>query len=342
MRLRFTLTVLQTLLAGVGLLSTVFVAGSAQSSSLALVSTAWSPFTNEPGAPRFALDLVEAAFGRMGISSSSTIVPAPEFTGALLGGRFDGSAAAWRDASRERLLIFSDPYLENRLMLVGRRGSEVSATTFAALRDKRIAIVEGYSYGDEVENSGAIFVRSATEEANLTALLNGAVDYTLMDELVVRYIISTYPKESKERLVFGREPLVVRPLALAIRRERPDAEAIVRRFNAQLRAMITDRSYHRLLHVDWIHADVDGDGVKEYVAARERVGPTPPQDAYAVSLATTATPATTPVTRKTQTGFYIGGTLYSDWASVPQSYKVPDNEPVGSGRSAASIFTFRW
>ena len=29
--------------------------------------------------------------------------------------------------------------------------------------------------------------------------------------------------------------------------------------------MIADRTYHRLLHVDWILADVDGDGVLEYV-----------------------------------------------------------------------------
>ena len=124
------------------------------------MSTAWSPFTNEAGKPRFALDLVDAAFGRIGVTSTTTIVPATEFTPRSFGSRFDGSGAAWKDQARERVLIFSQPYLENRLILVGRRGDDVSATTFAALKGKRIAIVEGYSYGDTLDNAGPTFVRS--------------------------------------------------------------------------------------------------------------------------------------------------------------------------------------
>ena len=37
----------------------------AQQPPLTLVSTAWTPFTNDAGQPRFALDLVEAALGRI-------------------------------------------------------------------------------------------------------------------------------------------------------------------------------------------------------------------------------------------------------------------------------------
>ena len=40
-----------------------------------------------------------------------------------------------------------------------------------------------------------------------------------------------------------------RELYLAIRRSRPDAESIISGFNAQLRGMVADRTYHRLLHV---------------------------------------------------------------------------------------------
>ena len=47
-------------------LAALSLAVSAQTTQLRLVSTAWSPFTNEPGQPRFALDLVEAGLGRIG------------------------------------------------------------------------------------------------------------------------------------------------------------------------------------------------------------------------------------------------------------------------------------
>ena len=58
--------------------------------------------------------------------------------------------------------MFSEPYLENRLILVGRRGSDVSATRLAALAGKRIVLVGGYSDRDEVAgNSGPVFFARA-------------------------------------------------------------------------------------------------------------------------------------------------------------------------------------
>ena len=314
--------------------------GSAQTAPLRLVSTVWAPFTNEPGQPRFALDLVEAALGRIGVTSTTVVVSPAEFTSSLLGGRFDGSGAAWKDQERERVLLFSQPYLENRLILVARRGDDVSASAFAALKGKRIAIVEGYSYGETLDNAGPTFVRTKAEEDSLSQLLAGTVDYTLMDELVVRYITSNYPKEAQARLQFGSTPLVTRPLYLAIRNDFPNAQSIVDRFNAQLRTMISDRTYHRLLHLEWINADVDGDGIPELVPRGDRLGPIPPKTAY--SITTSTDKPTKPQSAGPEPRFYVGGNLYTDWASVPNSYKVEDPKRPDPNRSAGSIFTFRW
>jgi polar amino acid transport system substrate-binding protein len=305
---------------------------------LSLVSTAWPPFTNEPGRPRFALDLVETALGRMHNPAKTTIVSAAQFTPSLLSGQFDGSAAAWKDPARERALVFSQPYLENRLVLVGRHGADVSAAALTALKDKRVAIVEGYSYGDAIDRGGPVWVRTRSEEDSLAELLKSGVEYTLMDELVVHYLVSNYPKEASARLEIGKTALVTRELYLAISRTRADADSIVSRFNAQLRGMIADRTYHRLLHVEWIRADVDGDGVPEYVPASDRTGPSAPQHSY--TLFTTPATGSTPSTKKE--GFYVGGNIYRDWTSVPDVYKtVVPNHP-DPRRSTASIFKFSW
>jgi len=303
---------------------------------LRLVSTAWPPFTNERRQPRFALDLVEDALGRINLTARTTIVSAPQFTSTLLSGLFDGSGAAWKDPERERALIFSQPYLENRLVLVGRHGSEVSAKALADLHGKRIAIVEGYSYGEATGKAGPEWVRSRSEEDSLTQLLKGAVDYTLMDELVVHYIVSNYPKESGAKLQLGSTPLVTRELHFAVNRARADAASIVEQFNAQIRRMIADRTYHRLLHVDWIRADVDGDGVPEYVPLNDRPGPAEPQRVY-----TLFTPPAT-VETTTAPGFYFGGTVYGDWASVPENYKVSNSDKPDPRRSTGTIFRFTW
>jgi polar amino acid transport system substrate-binding protein len=316
--------------------------GWSQSPRLRLVSTAWPPFTNAPGQARFALDLVDEAFKRIGVTADTTIVEEASFTSTLLSGKFDGSGAAWKDAERERVLLFSEPYLENRLILVGRRGSDVSAKTLAALAGKRIVVVGGYSYGNAASNlTGPIFLVSRGEEDSLAKLLANEADYTLMDELVVQYIFNQYPEQARNRLQVGSTPLITRPLHLAIRKERPDAASIITRFNAELPRMVADRTYHRLLHVDWIQADVDGDGRKELVARSDQAGTAPPQRSYDVSL---SSPQTAPPPEAASgPRFYVGGNTYENWASVPERYKTGDrNEGPDPNRSTASLFRFTW
>jgi polar amino acid transport system substrate-binding protein len=315
------------------------VAGaSAQTTELLLVSTAWSPFTNGPGQPRFALDLVETALGRVGVKSTTAFVDAPQFTAALLSDKFGGSAAAWKDAEREKVLIYSLPYLENRLVLVARKGGDVSATSLAALKGKRIAIVEGYSYGEVVNQSVPTFVRSRTEEDSLKLLLDGKVDYTLMDELVVEYVLRNHPDQAQAKLQLGQTPLVKRQLFLAVRRTVPGAASIVSRFNTQLRGMITDRTYHKLLHVDWIEADVDGDGRAEFIPQSDRAGTSAPTRAYSLFV-TEPSPMPTP---KTDRRFLVGGSVYDGWTSVPDRYKVTDPQRPDPNKSTAGIFRFSW
>ena len=307
------------------------------SRQLRLVSTAWSPFTNAPGQPRFALNLVDEALRRVGISAETVIVDEAKFTSSLLSGEFDGSAAVWKYAEREPVLIYSQPYLWNRLILVGRQGSDVSATSLADLSGQRIALVAGYVYGEEVETTdGLIIVGSTGEEDSVAKLLNGEVDYTLMDDLVVQYIISNYAEEARTRLAFGSTPLLARALHLAIHRSLPDAESIISRFNAGLRGMIADRTYHRLFHLDWIEADVDGDGSSEHVPYNDQVGPRPPEHSYMLSAmgSPTAKPGTTQ-------RFYFDGVIYEGWSNVPEQYKAPVSRPERR-RHTVRIFTFTW
>ena len=86
----------------IGILAVMFVTSDARSQTphLHLVSTAWPPFTNPAGQPRFALDLVEQALKRIGSSADTAIVEDSSFTTSLLSGKFDGSAAAWREIGR--------------------------------------------------------------------------------------------------------------------------------------------------------------------------------------------------------------------------------------------------
>ena len=134
--------------------------------------------------------------------------------------------------------------------------------------------------------------------------------------------------------------LVTRPLFVAVRRSRPDSESIIARFNSQLRQLIADRTYHRLLHVDWIRADVDGDGVPEDVPHSDKAGTAAPEQVYTLSTTTTAfqSSKTVPLSPR----FYLGGSIYEDWSAVPNKYKVADPDRPEASRSTASVFKFVW
>ncbi len=129
--------------------------------SLKLASDVWPPFTNHMGKTRTALNLVSEALIRGGTPSKVFVLE--EFTAVtegILDKTYDGSAALWRTPERDGLLLFSEPYLENRLVLVGRKGTDVSAKSLVDLKEgSKVGLVEDYAYGEDVTKaSGPEFI----------------------------------------------------------------------------------------------------------------------------------------------------------------------------------------
>jgi polar amino acid transport system substrate-binding protein len=311
-----------------------------KAAALQLGSTPWPPFTDAPGKARFAIELVHAALKRINLIAETAIVPDGALTPALLERRFHGSPALWRDAEREKTLIFSKPYLENRLVLVAKKGVDVSAPALPALAGRRIAIVNGYAYGAELESPrGPSFVATSSFEEGLQKVLAGEADYALMDALVVEYLVMGYPEETKTRLAIGTVPLVVRPLHFALRRDVPGAQSIIDNFNGELTRMIADRSYHQLLHLGWITADVDGDGRMEWIPATDQAGHEAPARRYELVTVTASTNAS-PAPGKLR--IYLGGKVYEGWTDVPEKYKMLDTKRTAWDSQIAPLFSFKW
>ena len=305
-----------------------------------LVTTTWSPFAGAPGKPRFALDLVETAMKRMGIGTDMVVMNEERLSSVLLTGAFDGSAAVWGSEAREDEMIYSQPYLENRLILVGRAGSDMSATSLDGLAGTRIALVTGLAYANVAEiEGGPEYVRTKSDEDGVARLLDGEVDYALLDDLVVQYLITNHGGEARTRLAFGSTPLLTRSLHLAVNRTLPGADAIITRFDAEMRAMMADQTIHDLLELDWIRTDIDGDGLGEYVSHGDRTGPDPPTHFYELFLSDR--PAMGPGMAQR---YFLDGNVYEDWSAVPDRYKALDADRAGpdpNPRTAGS-FSFTW
>jgi len=306
---------------------------------LRLGSDVWPPFTDVAGKPRVAIDLVQDALRRAGVGATSDIRDHfSDLIGQIRAGKLDGSAALWYTAEREAYLRFSKPYLENRLVLVGRRGGDVSATTFAELTGRRIAIVGSYAYGAAVDDArGPVFVKGPSDGENMRRLLRGEVDYVLADELVVFHLFQRYEAKAKQLLQVGATPLVKRSLHLALRRDLADSQAIIDRFDAVIPKMIADGSYNRALQMDWILVDVDGDGTSEMVLRGTHAGAMPPSGSYEVFE---QGKPDTPNRRVVDLRYMINGQSYDNWDKVPVEYKIPSEHGSDPAQPGIVLFEF--
>lgn len=292
-----------------------------QNIELTLASDVWPPFTDIAGNKAIAEALVQQALNRSGVKIKSKTVEFNLVLKGLSSEVYDGSSALWYSDKRAENLLFSIPYMQNRLILVGRKGNDVSATTLDDLVGKNIAIVEAYDYGLE-HDLDITFTYGKNDQENLEALLNGKADFMLVDALLVQYLMTYQGEETLKNLEIGTEPLIKRSLYFAIRKNIVGADNIIENFNKEITKMIGDGSYNKILELNWISTDIDGDGQVEMVLNGNRAGIKPPNKPYSIMVANTK-----PSPTNTNNRFYIEGQVYNDWNSVPSNYKTPTKMP---------------
>lgn len=305
---------------------------------LILASDSWPPFTGTEDTQRVAIDLVERALDRAGYRATPTIVDWKAVERGLADGTYDGSAALWRTPEREEILLFSDPYLENRLVLVGRRGDQVDEVDIGDLGGVRVAVVANYAYGDALSRaSGVLFVGTESDQESLSTLMDGEVEYILIDDLVARYLIQNQPDEVAANLEIARRPLSRKTLHFALRRDLPRAEEIILAFNAAIQEMLQDGTYAEALGMGWVRIDVDGDGLDEMVTLAEAVGSAPPGTVYDVF-------GDEPDIPPEKQRFIIGGTVFEGWAAIPNDIKAqgPASPMEPRMKQGVTVFTLKF
>ena len=285
----------------------------AQTDTLKLSFDVWPPFTNVQEEKSLATDIVKTALDRVNINSVLVVSDFELVTEGISSGNFDGSPALWKSKEREQTLMFSDPYLENQLILVGRKGSDVGQTSFSELGQKRIGLVKDYAYGDSLMKVKDLqLVYGNNDQENLVNLCSDKIDLMLVDALLIQYLLEFELNDVSALLEFASRPIIVRPLHFALRKETPNVDGIMALFNEEIKKMMSDGSYNKLLGLHWIKADIDGDGTLEIVLNGESAGTEAPENAYGVYSSDAGN----------NDQYYIGGQYYNSWEEVPDKYKV--------------------
>ncbi|HXW01727.1 MAG TPA: hypothetical protein VEC93_25175, partial [Anaerolineae bacterium] len=115
----------------------------------------------------------------------------------------------------------------------------------------------------------------------------------------------------------GEATMLRLPLHFALRKNFPGADTIIKRFNQEIKHMVALGTYNRILQLNWIASDVDGDGQPELVLNGDQAGTDAPENNYYMLSAPQGKPA------GGASRYYIDGQVYDSWSSVPSKYKVP-------------------
>ncbi len=307
---------MKTIIATCAIICTSFVVGQ---NEIKLSADVWPPFTDQKGKKRIALEIVSTAFERMNQKHQFKISDFSQVLEDLKNKKIDGSPAFWKTDEREQTMYYSLPYLQNQLILIGRKGSSVDFHSMADMKGKKLGLVEDYGYGDSIVHSKEVEILfNKSDQENLEALLSNKIDYMLVDKILIQYMLKYQMNDVSEFLSIAQNPFIVLPLFLAIRKDYPGAKEIISNFDKQIDTMIADRSYNRILNMNWIHADMDGDGEKEYILNGEFAGNQKPDlEAYEIFLEKK---------KKSESNrYFVNGSYYEGWENVPQQYKkLPD------------------
>ena len=306
-----------------------------QQQNIKLASDIFPPFTNIASEKGFALELVKEALKRGGVEIEQTIAGFSEVMDGINSGTYEGSAALWKTEDRENYLLYSEPYLENRLILVGRKGSDVSAKSLSELKDKRIAIISGYAYGSSVYTSlEAIIIPGISDQENLEKLLTFKTDYMLVDELLISYLLTYQLNDISRFLEIGKEAFMIQPLHLAILKNKPNAQKIIEDFNHNIKNMMSDGTYNKILELNWIQSDIDGDGVHELVLLGDKAGREAPANYYRLMTKTAMT--------ENSERYYINGQVYDGWQVVPARFKTDIIKAANMNTNSSSGFKLKF
>jgi polar amino acid transport system substrate-binding protein len=158
-------------------LITIFLFSQAEAKDpLMLSNDAWPPFIIKGSRQGTAEMLVCQALERSGWPCSVKVKDWENVLNEARIGAIDGIAAAWRNPDRETYLLFSEPYLTNRIVPVFNDKNPITVNSLEDLAGLRIAMVTDYAYGDEITAMASEFdvVKSKNSLHAIREVRNGA------------------------------------------------------------------------------------------------------------------------------------------------------------------------
>jgi len=211
-------------------------------------SDPWPPFTN-PDTPEqgLSLEITRAAFETQNYAVTMNFVPWARAEDGVRQGNYDIQTNMWMTDSRKEDFLFSEPYAENQIKFIKRKGDPFEYTDFGSLQGLSLGVVRGYGYGDDFWNASEFSRQEANDlVTNVKKLVAGRIDLTLEDEIVARYILSEKAPELLDQIEFTQGSLSSNKLYVTSGLKNPKHQELIQAFNKGLEEIKANGTYHAI------------------------------------------------------------------------------------------------
>jgi len=217
--------------------------------TLRMVSNQWPPYVDSSLAEQgLAIEIVTKALQKKGYQPTLTIDNWPRALEGVAIGVFDATCAIWKTPEREQDLLFSEPYLKNKISFLKKKGLSIDYQQLSDLKGFIIGVLRSYAYNDEFTQShGLMKVPENYVIQNLQKLNQGAIELTLGDELVINHALKQYLPKQMHTFEFLSPALAYKDLYFAVSKSNKNAQAIIDDFNTALKEMQQDGSYDQII-----------------------------------------------------------------------------------------------
>ncbi len=225
-------------------------AQSCLAQTIRMVSNQWPPYVDDTAPEKgLAVELVTKALQRKGYQSTLHIDSWQRALEGVRIGVFDATCAIWKTAAREQELLFSEPYLDNKISFLKKKSLTVDYSHFSDLAGLVIGTLRDYAYHEEFDQSRILIKIPANHLVqNLNKLNQGDIDLTVGDEHVIYYALQHYLPKQASSFEFLSPPLAHKKLYLAVSKFNKAAQSIIDDFNDAIKEMQQDGSYEQIMN----------------------------------------------------------------------------------------------
>jgi phospholipid transport system substrate-binding protein len=222
--------------------------------TLKMAGHSWEPYiSNQLPANGLAVNIVMEVFARAGYQVEMEFMPWQRVAEEMSTGNIDMSVASWYNETRARETQFTEPYLNNELVIIKRKLDQLTYSTqdefktYVNKRGYRLGVFKDYGYGDYFSEIAPLvslnYYKYCTQMIRDVA--NKSTDIALLDHWTAQNSLDNSKNIADHLEVMPT--LIKHGLHVTITKKRADHQVIAEAFNKSLAEMKKDGSYQEIL-----------------------------------------------------------------------------------------------